>query len=87
MKLKIMTKTDFLEFMQRVRSSLDVDKDLVSSYLKDYIANAKDLAVLDKSHLDWEVTHMMNSYNELKRDMGRVISTLEGKGFNAGTKI
>ena len=30
---------------------------------------------------------MNNAYEELKHDIQRVISTLEGKGFNAGTTI
>jgi len=81
----VMTKSDFLEYLHSMQSSLEADIKEVQHYLMLY-KNAGELTELDKSHLDWEVVHLFASYSDMKRDLGRVISTLEGKGFNAGTK-
>ena len=62
------------------------DQEIINLHLNAFKASA-DLAKLDKAHLDWEITHMSNTFEELRHDIGRVISTLEGKGFNAGKPI
>lgn len=77
-----MTKSEFLEYLYKMRSSLETDIKFVQKQLMLY-KNASGLTELDKSHLDWEVVHLFASYSDMKRDLGRVISTLEGKGFNA----
>jgi len=78
----IMTKPEFLEYLYRVRSNLETDIKEVQKQLILYKIDSE-LTELDKSHLDWEVVHLFASYTDMKRDLGRVISTLEGKGFNA----
>lgn len=80
-----MTKSEFLEYMYRMRASLEADVQFVQKQLMLY-KNASGLTDLDKAHLDWETVHLFASYSDMKRDMGRVISTLEGKRFNARTE-
>ena len=77
-----MTKQEFLEYLYKMRSNLETDIKEVQKQLMLYKIDGT-LTELDKSHLDWEVVHLFASYSDMKRDMGRVISTLEGKGFNA----
>ena len=77
-----MTKNEFLEYLNRLRSSLEVDVTFVQKQLARY-KNKGDITDLDKAHLDWEIVHLFQSYSDMKRDLERVIKTLEGKGFNA----
>ena len=77
-----MTKSEFLEYLHKMHSNLETDIKEVQKQLILYKIDS-DLTELDKSHLDWEVVHLFASYSDMKRDLGRVISTLEGKGFNA----
>lgn len=40
-----------------------------------------------KTHISWEAVHIANSYEELIRDIKRLINTIQDKDLNAGTKI
>jgi len=77
-----MTKSEFLEYLTRLRSSLETDIKFVQKQLMLY-KNAGGITDIDKAHLDWEVVHLFASYSDMKRDLERVIKTLEGKSFNA----
>ena len=77
-----MTKREFLNYLYTMQSNLEVDITEVQKHLI-MLKAGSGLTDIDKAHMDWEVVHLFASYSDMKRDLGRVITTLEGKGFNA----
>ena len=72
------------EYLTKLLSTLKSERQFIDYQINSRVAN---YSFLDQSHLMWELVHMQNSFDELQRDIGRVIKTLNNKEFDASTEI
>lgn len=80
-----MTNSELIDYIDRVIAQASWDVKVIIEQLKPLIANTKDAT--DRAHLQWEIVHLSNNFDEYRHDLQRIINTLDGKGLNANTKI
>lgn len=82
----MMDKQSLIDYLEHWVWSSDIDIQNLQMWIKKYIED-HNIQDTDRSHLEWELVHINTSHVEFIHDIERIISTLKGKGFNAGTEI
>ena len=81
-----MDKSHLISYLEHWVWSSNIDAINLQEWIRRYIEK-ENIQGVDRSHLEWELTHIKNAHVELMHDLERLISTIKGKGFHADTEI